>query len=131
MPATRESRESGADLRFGQELGEGIRRIYDEMRIAGLADPLYRQTTASVRLTLSGVLADRELEARLPRETREIVAAVRAAERLGTGDLEGLLGLSRPATLDRLRRLQVEGVIQWVGNSAKDPRAYWCLATPR
>lgn len=120
-----------ADLRFGQELGEGIRRIYDEMRIAGLADPLYRQTTASVRLTLSGVLVDRELEARLPRETRQIVAAIRAAERLGTGDLEGLLGLSRPATLDRLRRLQVEGVIQWVGNSAKDPRAYWCLAKPR
>jgi len=25
----------------------------------------------------------------------------------------------------------VEGVIQWVGNSAKDPRAYWCLAKPR
>lgn len=42
-----------ADLRFGQELGEGIRRIYDEMRLAGLKDPVYRQTAASVRLTLS------------------------------------------------------------------------------
>jgi ATP-dependent DNA helicase RecG len=27
-----------ADLRFGQELGEGIRRIYDEMHLAGLGD---------------------------------------------------------------------------------------------
>ena len=28
-----------ADLEFGQELGEGIRRIFEEMRLAGLADP--------------------------------------------------------------------------------------------
>ena len=42
-----------ADLDFGQELGEGIRRMYEEMRGAGLADPLYVQGSASVQLTLS------------------------------------------------------------------------------
>jgi ATP-dependent DNA helicase RecG len=43
-----------ADLRIGQELGEGIKRIFDEMRFAGLAEPVYTQTGASVRLILSG-----------------------------------------------------------------------------
>jgi ATP-dependent DNA helicase RecG len=43
-----------ADLRIGQEAGEGIKRIFDEMRFAGLTEPLYKQTSASVRLTLSG-----------------------------------------------------------------------------
>ena len=43
-----------ADLRIGQELGEGIKRIFDEMRFAGLAEPVYKQTSASVRLILSG-----------------------------------------------------------------------------
>jgi ATP-dependent DNA helicase RecG len=43
-----------ADLRIGQELGEGIKRIFDEMRFADLAEPVYKQTSASVRLILSG-----------------------------------------------------------------------------
>jgi predicted HTH transcriptional regulator len=49
-----------ADLDFGQELGEGIRRIYEEMRLSGLRDPVYTQTAASVRLLLSGEPTDRD-----------------------------------------------------------------------
>ncbi|MXX00130.1 MAG: hypothetical protein F4Z79_00690 [Acidimicrobiia bacterium] len=30
-----------ADMRYGQELGEGIRRMFDQMRREGLADPVY------------------------------------------------------------------------------------------
>lgn len=43
-----------ADLRIGEEAGEGIKRIFDEMRSAGLGEPVYKQTRASVRLILSG-----------------------------------------------------------------------------
>ena len=43
-----------ADLRIGEEAGEGIKRIFDEMRSAGLAEPVYKQTRASVRLILPG-----------------------------------------------------------------------------
>jgi ATP-dependent DNA helicase RecG len=32
-----------ADLRIGQELGEGIKRIFEEMRRVGLTDPVYKQ----------------------------------------------------------------------------------------
>jgi ATP-dependent DNA helicase RecG len=85
-----------ADLDFGQELGEGIRRMFEEMRLAGLADPLYRQTAGSVRLTLLAVPVDRDLEARLPSHSREILALLRRAGPLSTGDLAGAVSLSRP-----------------------------------
>ncbi len=116
-----------SDLRFGQELGEGIRRIFEEMRAAGLVDPVYAQTAGSVLLTLSAESADRALEARLPDEARAITAALREAGRLSTGEVAEVLGLSRPATIRRLESLRSEGLIEWVGKSANDPRAYWRL----
>jgi ATP-dependent DNA helicase RecG len=36
-------------------------------------------------------------------------------------------GLSRPIVLNQLRILQREGLIEWVGKKAKDPRAFWKL----
>lgn len=116
-----------ADLSLGQELGEGIRRMFEEMRLAGLADPMYRQTPASVQLSLSGTPADRELEARLPPGSREVLTAIRDAGRLGTGDLAQVLGVSRPVAIRRLTSLRNAGLIAWVGNSRRDPRAYWQL----
>ncbi len=116
-----------SDLRFGQELGEGIRRIFEEMRAAGLVDPVYGQTAGSVLLTLAAESTDRALEARLPDEARAITAAFREAGRLSTGEVAEVLGRSRPATIRRLEILRKEGLIEWVGKSAKDPRAYWRL----
>ncbi|MGH2731732.1 MAG: ATP-binding protein [Actinomycetota bacterium] len=117
-----------SDLDFGQELGEGIRRMFDEMRLAGLADPLYRQTEASVRLTLLATPLDRELEQRLPRDSRELLGVLRETGGMSTGDLADALGLSRPATLVRLAALREVGLVEWVGRRPKDPRAYWKLA---
>jgi len=42
-----------AEFGITQELGEGIRRIFDEMRRRGLTDPLYEQGASSVHLVLS------------------------------------------------------------------------------
>lgn len=121
-----------ADLNFGQELGEGIKRIYEEMRLAGLSEPLYRQTSGAVHLVLSGLPADRKLDALLPFDHRDIVAALRESQRLSTGEIEDRIGLTRPATLKRLTRMRDAGLIEWVGKSPKDPRAYWTLrAQPR
>jgi ATP-dependent DNA helicase RecG len=117
-----------ADLDFGQELGEGIRRMFEEMRLAGLADPAYHQTSGSVRLTLSSALVDRELEARLPPGARDLLKVVRLAERASTGDIVAATGRSRPAVIGALRALRDAGLVEWVGHSAKDPRAYWTLA---
>jgi ATP-dependent DNA helicase RecG len=116
-----------ADQNFGQELGEGIRRMFDEMRLAGLADPLYEQTQASVKLTLLAEPVDRALEARLPRGARAIVAAIREAGQLSTGEIAELVGISRPTASRHLRVLRDAGLIVWVGKSPKDPRASWSL----
>ncbi|WP_320668543.1 ATP-binding protein [Patulibacter defluvii] len=119
-----------SDLHFGQELGEGVRRIFDEMRQAGLVDPSYRQTSGSVELTLLAEPVDRELEARLPGHARAITSALREAGRLSTGEVVDLLELSRPVVQRELAALREAGVIEWVGKSPRDPRAFWRIAPP-
>jgi ATP-dependent DNA helicase RecG len=118
-----------ADLRIGQELGEGIKRIFEEMRRVGLTDPVYRQTAGSVKLSLAAIRRlDRRLAARLPSGSEHVLDVMRAADGpLGTGQLAELLALSRPALLYRLRALQSEDLIRWVGKSKQDPRAVWVL----
>ncbi|MGH8907874.1 MAG: ATP-binding protein [Egibacteraceae bacterium] len=116
-----------ADLHFGQELGEGIRRMFEEMRLAGLADPDFRQTSGSVRLSLSSVAVDRELEERLPPGARDLARLIREAGRASTGDLAEASGRSRPIVIRQLRALQDAGLVVWVGHSTRDPRAYWTL----
>jgi ATP-dependent DNA helicase RecG len=116
-----------ADQNFGQELGEGIRRMFEEMRLAGLVDPLYEETSASVRLTLLGEPVDRQLEARLPRGSRLIMAALRDAGQLSTGEVAETVGVSRPTASSHLRALRDAGLIVWTGKSPNDPRASWSL----
>jgi ATP-dependent DNA helicase RecG len=116
-----------ADLAFGQELGEGIRRMFEEMRLAGLTDPLYRQTSGSVRVELSSAPVDRALEARLPTGARDVLRFVREAGRASTGEIVDASGRSRPVVLKQLRALEAAGLVSWSGHSRKDPRAYWSL----
>lgn len=117
-----------ADLNFGQELGEGIRRMFEEMRAAGLNDPIYRQTSGSVQLILLAEPVDRRLEARLPENARRITNALREAERLSTGEVAELLKVSRPVAQRELAALKEAEIIEWVGKSSRDPRAFWRLA---
>jgi ATP-dependent DNA helicase RecG len=116
-----------ADLNFGQELGEGIRRMFEEMRQAGLNDPIYRQTSGSVGLALLAEPVDRRLAARLPENARAIVAALRSADRLSTGEVSELLKVSRPVAQRELTALREAEIVEWIGKSPKDPRAYWRL----
>ena len=85
-----------SDLAITQELGEGIRRIFDEMRVNGLSDPIYQQTAGSVRLTLASIARlDPHVEKRLPRGARDVLKALRAAgQPLGTGEVSELVGRS-------------------------------------
>jgi ATP-dependent DNA helicase RecG len=117
-----------ADLRFGQELGEGIRRMFEEMRTAGLGDPVYRQASGGVQLTLLGEPVDRALDARLSDRGRTIMTLLRQGGRLSTGEIAEAVGGSRPTVQRELRELRNAGAISWVGKSARDPRAYWVIA---
>ncbi|MET0306353.1 MAG: ATP-binding protein [Solirubrobacterales bacterium] len=118
-----------ADLSLGQELGEGIRRMFEEMRQAGLTDPVYRQTSGSVELQLLAEPVDRRLEERLPEHARVITRTLRSAGRMSTGDVTDALGVSRPVVQRELNALKEAGIVEWVGKSPKDPRAYWQLKT--
>ena len=118
-----------ADLSLGQELGEGIRRMFEEMRQAGLNDPIYRQTSGSVELQLLAEPVDRRLDERLPEHARAIVRTLRSAGRMSTGEVKEALGVSRPVAQRELTALKEAGIVEWVGKSKKDPRAYWKLKT--
>ncbi|MDB5336967.1 MAG: hypothetical protein JWN70_2586 [Planctomycetaceae bacterium] len=120
-----------ADLRIGQELGEGIKRIFEEMRRVGLTDPVYQQGQGSVRLKLQAIQRiDRATASRLPSNSQLVLDILRAADQnLSTGDIAEAIGLSRPATKVRLDALQAEGLIRWLGKSKRDPRAVWALVS--
>jgi ATP-dependent DNA helicase RecG len=118
-----------ADLRIGQELGEGIKRIFDEMQRVGLTDPTYKQTGGSVRLVLAAIpRLDAHLARRLPWGSQRILDVLRSGGPLSTGDISEEIGMSRPATLSRMRALEQVQLVRWSGKSPKDPRAVWILA---
>lgn len=119
-----------SDLGITRELGEGIQRIFREMRRRGLGDPVFTQTPSSVRLVL---LASDAVPAavlgRLSPSAKAILDALRVAGRpLGTGALADLAGVSRMTATRALAALREEGLVTWRGQSAKDPRASWELA---
>lgn len=118
-----------SDLGITQELGEGIRRIFDEMRHRGLVDPLYAQTPAAVRLTLTGADAvPREVREALPKGAISLLDHLRLAARpLGTGQIAELAGIARPTAGRYLQTLQEADLVVWEGQSPKDPRATWRL----
>lgn len=116
-----------AELKIGQELGEGIRRIYSEMRLVGLSDPIYKQTSGSVILTLP---AQKRVPASvldsLPKGAEEVLHTLQLHSRpLGTREVSELTDLSVPTARTALQQLRRAGLIFWHGTSPKDPRATW------
>lgn len=87
-----------SDLGITQERGEGIRRMFEEMRLVGLTDPDYHQTSGSMRLTLTALSRlSPEQQAALPRGAEEILSVLRRSDHpLGTGDIVAATGRSRP-----------------------------------
>lgn len=118
-----------SDLSITQELGEGIRRMFEEMRDSGLGDPVYRQTSGSVRLTLVAVRRlDPALARRLPSGGEEVLRVLRTASRpLGTGEVMDIVGRSRPWVTRVLGLLREAGEVTWIGKSPRDPRATWTV----
>lgn len=122
-----------SDLRITQERGEGIRRIFDEMRDEGLVDPVYEQGSGSVRLKLiAAPRLDPEVEQRLPVGSSDVLRVLRDSTRpLGTGEIMSAVGRSRPWVREVLEALQAEGEVEWRGTSPRDPRAAWSLSDSR
>lgn len=118
-----------SDLGIARELGEGIKRIFSQMRALGLIDPIYSQTSGSVRLVLSSANAlPEEVRASLPPAARQVLDALRLAARpLSTGQVAELAGVARPTAARHLQALRDHGLVVWEGQQPRDPRASWRL----
>ena len=118
-----------ADLGNTGELGEGILRIFTEMRRRGLVDPIYPQSSSTVTLTLLASDAlPAEVVSRLTGSALAILDALRlAGQPLGTGQLAELAGVTRMTATRALTALEQEGIVTWRGTSKRDPRATWSL----
>ncbi|MDU5516134.1 MAG: ATP-binding protein [Cutibacterium avidum] len=118
-----------ADMGITRELGEGIKRIFREMNLRGLADPIYRQSASTVTLTLkaSDAIDPRVLEG-LTKSARGVLDVLRLQNRpLGTGQVAELVGVARPTAKRALESLAEAGLVRWDGKSDRDPRASWRL----
>lgn len=116
------------DLGYAQELGEGIKRIFSQMKEVGLADPEYRQEPMHVILTLRYQPRLKGVEEELSRSAKAVMAALKALGGSGgTGDIAQFALLARPTTRAALKDLKDLGLVSWQGKSARDPRATWHL----
>ena len=106
-----------ADLGITQELGEGIRRMVEDMRQAGLADPRYRQTSTSVVVRLDAVSAlSSDIAARMPPGALEIISLLRSTGPLSTGEIASGMDAARPTVLRWLKSSEGKGSWNGVGS---------------
>ncbi len=114
-----------SELEYGQELGEGLRRMVAVMESGGRQRPLVQQANSMTVVTLLGeVIGPREL-AGLPMVAHDLFQQLSLVGHSGTGALVQLSDYSRPVVLRNLRLLESRGLIRRVGNSPTDPRAFW------
>ena len=117
------------ELGFGQELGEGIKRIVEQMRKYNYIDPLYTQNSGNVRLRLEAIMRlNDKLLRELPTKSEEVLNVIRLNPRgIGTGEIMDSLDMTRPTINTRLKKLEQVGLIRREGKSPTDPRATWLI----
>lgn len=114
-----------SDLGFGRELGEGVNRMFEEMNLVGLPEPVYSQGPASVTVSLlADTLVGRVLD-RLPRGSERFAEYLSREGRITTTEAVDLFQTSRPTVLRHLHELAAQGLLEHIGTSLKDPRGYW------
>jgi len=116
-----------ADLDYGRELGEGVNRMYEEMARAGLPEPAFYQSPASLRITFRADPVSARILALLPAGSERFAEHLVVNGRVTTTQAMQLLGVSRPTAVGYLGRLERSELIEAVRTSPKDPRGYWRL----
>lgn len=114
-----------SDLRYGRELGEGVNRMFEEMHIAGLPDPIYNQGSAFVRVVLLQDSIAGKILKYLPDGSEKFVEYMSREGRVTTAEAAELLGIARPTARRYLNGLQDKGLVQHIGTSSMDPRGFW------
>ena len=85
-----------AELSYGQEYGEGLRRMVRAMEAAGLPRPVVTQSAGGVKVALlTGIPAAKKLKA-LPESAQALFLRLSQGGRASTGELVETTGRSRP-----------------------------------
>lgn len=92
---------------------------------AGLPEPVFVQTPASLRVTFLADPLSARILAALPPGSERFVEHVNRTGRLTTSQAIPLLGVSRPTALNYLHRLEEAGLLEAIRTSPNDPRGYW------
>ena len=118
-----------SDMGITRELGEGVKRIFDEMQRRGLTEPIYRQGPATVSLVLDATKSiDPQILAALTKNARAVLEVLLLEARpLSTGQIAELVSISRPTAKRALEALAENGLVSWQGSSQRDPTATWTL----
>lgn len=122
-----------ADLKFVQELNEGVNRMFADMALAGLPEPGLDQSDSGFKVTLfftaqpsrDAMSSEWDTAAIrfIMRELNENGRATVARTAAGTG-------LSTLTVRRYFQRLADAGIVERVARSATDPQAYWILQSP-
>ena len=113
---------------IARELGEGIRRMFEHMQGAGLADPVYQQSSMGVKLTLLDQPLSPVLRETLSEKALGLLATLQEARRpLSTAQVADAAGMSRPTTARLLKQLRDIQLVTWSGKSQNDPHATWSV----
>jgi ATP-dependent DNA helicase RecG len=127
-----------ADLKLVQELNEGMNRMFEEMALAGLPEPVLRQTDSGFIVTLYNGLRRRPAstvgdgrmgiaEQLVPSGFAAVLSELRNHGRITNAQAVALTGMSAPTVRRYLRLLADANVIERVAKSPRDPRSYWQL----
>jgi len=99
--------------------------MYEEMGRAGLPEPVFVQTPASVRVTFLADPISARILAAQPRGSERFVEHLNWTGRLTTSEAFQLLGFSRPTAIRHLQHLEDAGPLESLRKSPNDPRGYW------
>lgn len=115
-----------AEMSYGEERGEGLRRMFELMASSGREPPDLRYPEGAVRVILRGQIGGRR-DSGLPPLDRRILEHLDEGDRLRTGELVQLTGAARPTVLRALARLSAGGAVRHVAANRTDPNAFWTL----
>lgn len=118
---------SMAELSYGEEIGEGLRRMIREMEAQGRPPPIVEQASGAVSVTLLIAPGMPGALAGAPKEAVALYGRLAASggEGLRTGELARTARISAPTARKRLRLLEELGAVRRTGSGPQDPRSRW------
>ena len=119
-----------AEMAYGQELGEGLRRMVAEMQSIGRRPPSLRESSQGVEMTLWGAAIAPDHAAAMAPLAQQLRSYIERAGQLRTGELVQLSGVSAPTVRKYLYGLQAAHLVRRVARHDRDPSAYWVIDSP-